>query len=131
MALKKSSKKSNRKLIYKLTVKDFKWIYFKGRGGGGQHRDKKATCCRCIHPPSGAKGVSSDHRERPRNRKLAFRRMAESKKFQVWAKLDALKKIGFIDRIEKEIDDSLANPNNVRIEVKVDGKWVETDNGLE
>lgn len=49
---------------------DITW--FNGKGGGGQHRNKHANCCRMVHKPTGFKATGQAHRERPANRRDAF-----------------------------------------------------------
>lgn len=121
-------KKKVRKLIFRLTAKDFNWSYYKAPGKGGQKKNKTMSGVRCSHKASGAVGKCSESRMQGQNKKAAFRKMAETRKFQTWAKLDGLKKIGWMDRIEAEIDRSM---KLVKVEVKDDrGRWVEVKGDL-
>lgn len=63
---------------------------FRSGGKGGQNQNVRETGVRIIHPPSGAVGESREQRFQWLNKKIAFRRMAESPKFQAWihAQLD-------------------------------------------
>ena len=59
-----------------LTRKDFQIEWFSGRGGGGQHRNKHANCCRIRHPETGLVAQSTAHRSRSANQRDAFRVLA-------------------------------------------------------
>lgn len=59
---------------------------FRGSGLGGQHRNKTESGVRIIHRASGARGESCDTRSQHENKRIAFRRMAESPTFQRWAR---------------------------------------------
>lgn len=51
-------------------------VYFhRGRGPGGQRRDKKETCVRLHHLPSGVTVSATEHRYQARNKELAFERL--------------------------------------------------------
>jgi protein subunit release factor A len=74
----------SRELLFSLTKKDFKVDYFRCGGAGGQHRDKTSNGARVTHIDSGAVGQSTEHREQPKNRAVAFKRMSDTKEFKVW-----------------------------------------------
>lgn len=59
-----------------LTRKDFKIEWFSGQGGGGQHRNKHANCCRIRHPETGLSAQSTAHRSRSANQRDAFEALA-------------------------------------------------------
>ena len=59
-----------------LTRADFVVEWFSGRGGGGQHRNKHANCCRIRHPATGLKAQSTAHRDRRSNQRAAFEVLA-------------------------------------------------------
>ena len=59
-----------------LTRADFTIEWFSGRGGGGQHRNKHANCCRIRYPATGLVAQSTAHRERSANQRDAFRVLA-------------------------------------------------------
>lgn len=51
-------------------------VYFYcGRGPGGQRRNKKETCVRLHHIPSGVTVTATEHRYQARNKELAFERL--------------------------------------------------------
>ncbi len=114
--------------IFSVTKKDCVWKMTKGSGAGGQHRNKKSTAVYCSHPPSGAQGYSCDTRQQGKNKKIAFRRMAETKKFQDWIKFQSAKKMGLIQKVEEKVYKQL---KNIKVEVKEDGRWVEDNNNKE
>jgi len=59
-----------------LTKKDFKLEWFSGTGGGGQHRNKHANCCRITHIETGLRIQCTKHKERVANQKEAFTNLA-------------------------------------------------------
>lgn len=76
-----------RQLVLSLTKKDFEVSYFSGSGGGGQHRNKHQNCVRIRHDPSGAMAVGQDGKSKDQNKKAAFKRLNETKKFKDWLKI--------------------------------------------
>jgi peptide chain release factor 1 len=74
-------------------------------------------------------GQAQDDRSQYKNRQLAFRRMAESKKFQDWVKIEVARINGEVLEIEKKIDRDLLDPNKIKVEVWKGGRWVE-ESGL-
>src|SRR5713226_5861131 len=71
-------------LLFSVTLKDCEVQHFRTGGPGGQKQNKTSSGSRVIHHPSGARGESREERSQPQNTKIAFRRMAESKKFGIW-----------------------------------------------
>lgn len=69
---------------------DLTITWFNGTGGGGQHRNKHANCCRIVHNPTGFKATGQSHRERPANQREAFAALAK--------KLVPLMKAAVLDR---------------------------------
>ncbi|MFT5433922.1 MAG: ribosome-associated protein [Myxococcota bacterium] len=51
--------------------------FVRASGPGGQHRNKRETGIRLVHPKSGVEIVATERRERERNRDLAFERLIE------------------------------------------------------
>lgn len=122
---------SDRELLFSVTADDCEWMYFSAGGKGGQHQQKTASACRCRHKESGAEGISRDHREQRRNKVEAFKRMANSEKFQTWLKLETGRRmVSNEERRQKEIQmeielDRLMEPSNLKIEAKDEnGKWI-------
>jgi len=109
-----------REHLFSVTAKDCHWEYFRGSGPGGQKRHKTSSGVRVTHPPSGAVGRATETRSQRQNRKLAFRRMAESGEFQAWVKLQACRTVD----VDRKVEEAMA-PKNLKVEVKQDGKWQE------
>jgi hypothetical protein len=95
----------SRSKVFTLTSKDFHFEFFRAGGPGGQKQNKTSSAARCRHVPSGAVGESREHRTQLANKRAAFRRCAESDKFQSWCKL----MVGSIDlkAIEKRVDEMM------------------------
>lgn len=73
-----------RERVLHITIKDCDVQTFRCGGKGGQNKDKRDTGVRIIHRASGARGESRDERTQGQNKKIAWRRMAESKEMQLW-----------------------------------------------
>jgi len=105
-----------------VTKDDVEFQTFRCGGNGGQNVNKRDTGARCIHHPSGARGESREERTQLLNKRIAFRRMAESKEFRMWTRIQA----GIDLSIEAEVAAQM-HPSKIRVEVKEGGKWVEKD----
>ncbi len=55
--------------------RETKVYFYRGRGPGGQRRNKKETCVRLRHIPSGVTITATEHRYQARNKELAFERL--------------------------------------------------------
>lgn len=60
-----------------VTRKDLRIEYFRGSGPGGQHRNKTSSACRITHVPTGISAKAEDERCQHKNKRIAFRRLAE------------------------------------------------------
>jgi len=96
-------KKKNRQLWFSVTAKDCDFQMYRGTGKGGQKKNKTSSAVRCSHAASGAVGVCEDFREQSRNKKEAFKRMAESVEFQVWLKLKISAGLGEVEIKEGDL----------------------------
>lgn len=115
----------SKELLFKVTAKDCNWQYFRGSGPGGQKKNKTHNAVRCTHRASGAVGVCTEHREQSRNKKIAFKRMAETPEFKAWHKLEVSRRTGEAGRVEQAVAAHL-QPKNLRIEGKDErGRWSE------
>lgn len=52
--------------------------------------------------------------------------MCTSKEFKAWHKREVWKKMGVLDEIDRAVENGM-NMSNLRLEVRVDGKWVEIE----
>lgn len=124
--------KTNRRLLFSVTIDDCDIQTFTVSGHGGSGKDTSNTGVRIIHRASGARGEGREHREQSRNKRLAFVRMAQTKQFRDWHRLAVARALGassIEDQVEKSMD-----PVNLKIEVRgPDGKWTEAgpDHGQE
>ena len=114
-----------RQHLISVTKNDCVWQYERGTGPGGQKRNKTSSKVRCSHPPSGAEGLSDETRSQHQNKRLAFVKMVESKKFQAWLRLETLRKRGKLLEIEEAVNKAMRGP--FRLEVKNEGKWKEVE----
>lgn len=116
-----------RQYLFSVTAKDCVFQATRGSGPGGQARNKLFTAIRCTHEPSGAVGYSCDHKSQHRNKRIAFKRMAESKEFQSWVRLESSRRTGELARVESEVKRQM-KPQNIKIEIHDEkGRWVEID----
>ena len=116
-----------RSKLFSVSIKNCHEEHIASTGGaGGQNKNRRHTAVRITHEPSRAVGYSADERDQYRNRVRAFRRMAESKEFQAWAKLTASQLITG-KSIEQRVEDEMT-PNKIRTEVKDEmGRWTIAD----
>lgn len=115
---------ANKELLFTVTAKDCRWDYFNASGAGGQNVNKNQCGVRCTHIASGALGQAQDTKSQGQNKRLAFRRMAESKAFKIWHKLETARRMGKLYDIDEKVDRDMRE-HNLRIEVKSeDGKWI-------
>ena len=111
-----------KELLFSVTASDCEFIYTKGTGAGGQKRNKTSSAVHCIHKESGARGYSEATRSQHDNKRDAFCKMAATKKFTDWQHIEAMRRMGRLKEIEREVDRSLS-PDKIRVEHRVDGKW--------
>lgn len=125
---------SERELLLRLTKKDFIIDTFRVGGAGGQRRDKVSSGVRIRHTESGASSESRDSRYQHENKKIAFRRLINTTKFQAWLKrriaevsLDADARRRREKQIEEAVNRQMA-PDNIICQVQDDnGKWIEVE----
>lgn len=117
-----------RRKVLSVTAADCELQTFTSGGPGGQHQNRSQTGVRYIHHPSGARGESRDERSQLQNKKLAWRRMAESKEFQLWLRRtlgqDAADEA---EQSRRMLDFQMPGADEMRLEVRVNGRWVEVD----
>jgi protein subunit release factor B len=96
---------------------------FKGSGKGGQKRNKTMSCCRIIHPASGAVSECQEERSFDQNKKKAFERLVEKPEFLAWHKVESAKKMGLLAAVSDEVAKAVRD-ENLLVEVFHNGKWV-------
>ena len=109
-----------------MTASDCEWQYLRGTGPGGQKRNKTESKVRCVHRASGASGESDLTRSQHENKRIAFRKMAESKEFKLWHKLETARRMGDQLTLEEKVERAM-NDVNIRVEGKAEGRWVPID----
>lgn len=114
-----------KKLLFSVTAKDCEWSYTKGTGAGGQKRNKTSSAVHCMHRPSGARGYSEASRSQADNKRDAFVKMANTVEFRRWNQLEAMKRMGQLEELERKLEEDM-RPWNLKYETKVDGVWTET-----
>lgn len=118
-------------LVSSITKDDLKWEFYAGSTKGGQAANRNKCCCRVRHEPSGAEGNAKDTRYQSQNKLLAFRRLAESEKFQKWARGEAARKKGNLSPEEAahfSTENLMNRPEDFKLEVKdASGNWVVVD----
>lgn len=110
------------KPLFSVTLDDCRVDTFRSGGKGGQNQNKRETGVRIVHPPSGAVGESREERSQLQNKKTAFRRMVDTPQFRFWVAQERRRLEG-----HKTVEELVAEdmrPKNIRIEVRVDDRWV-------
>lgn len=113
-------------LLFSVTKEDLIIETFRGSGAGGQNRNKRDTAVRITHPASGAVGQSQDERSQWQNKREALKRLAAHPKFKSWV-AQVSRGLKTDKEIEREVEESLANPAHIKTEVKSGKNWAEID----
>lgn len=115
-----------KELIFSVTIDDMIIQTFRSGGKGGQYQNKTDSGVRLIHPPSGARAESREHRDQPANKKAAFLKLVKSPKFKSWYRVQVAKKLGqesveeIVDRMMKKVEDFLIE------EKDENGRWTKS-----
>lgn len=117
--------KSEKNLLFSVTLKDCEVQTFRVGGNGGQKVNKTSSGVRIIHHPSGARGESREERSQLQNKKAAFVRMANTPSFRFWVSAVA-NNVKTPLELEAEVERELS-PELITTEVKLDGEWVTVD----
>lgn len=113
-----------KKLLFTISIKDCEVQTFCTGGNGGQHKNAKQNGVRVIHPPSGARAEHRDGRDQAANKTEAFIKMANTKAFKAWHRLESARRMGQPSP-EQVVEQAMARPQDFKIEVKDEaGKWV-------
>jgi protein subunit release factor B len=107
-----------KKLVFSVSIGDCEVQTFRAGGKGGQNQNKVESGVRVIHTASGARGEARDSRTQLENKRAAFVRMAQSREFQTWARMRAMK----LEPIDDVVDKMMAD-ENLKIEVWHGGHW--------
>lgn len=107
-----------RRRILSVSIHDCEVQHFRSGGKGGQNQNKRDTGTRIIHHPSGARGEARDERSQLQNKRLAFRRMVDSKEFRLWLR----RELGYLAKLDSEL---IIPEEEVKIEVRKDGRWTQ------
>jgi len=117
-----------KELLFSVTSKDLRVEFFSGTGAGGQYRNKHQNCVRLHHLDSGAMVTGQSNRNRKANINEALNNLVNSPKFKLWSSRKVQEVI--TGKSIESIVDSMMIPENPRIEVKENGKWIENNNML-
>lgn len=116
--------KSKKELMFSITKKDFDIQTFRCSGHGGQKVNKTSSGVRIIHKASGAVGKSQSERSQHLNKKIAFKKLVKSQKFNLWINKQFFEITHDKKKIKEQLN-ALMRENNLKIEIKENGKWVE------
>ena len=114
---------TERQLLFSVTLKDCDVDTFRAGGNGGQNQNKRDTGVRVTHRASGAVGTARDSRSQLQNKKLAFRRMAETKLFQAWIARQSYEYKQIEARAAKWAQEQVEDPSLLKVEVFQNKKW--------
>lgn len=115
----------SKELLFSITANDCEWSYTRGTGKGGQKKNKTSSAVHCMHRPSGAHGYSEASRSQRDNKEDAFRKMAETKEFKDWMRLEIARRSGQLLEIEDAVNREM---KRVTVEVKdEEGRWTKVD----
>lgn len=107
--------------LFSVTIKDCRVDTFTVGGHGGAGKDTSNTGVRIVHAPSGAVGKASESRSQSKNKETAFRRMAETREFQTWARLKAAELAG--QPSPEQVVLEQMRPKNLKIEYRTENGW--------
>lgn len=120
-----------RQLLFSVTLADCDVQTFRAGGPGGQNQNKRDTGVRIIHRASGARGESREERSQLQNKRLAFRRMADSAMFRAWVarQSDQQKKIEA--RAAAWAQQQVETPEVLKVETWRNGHWRAAETPIE
>ncbi len=111
-----------RTVLFSVTIHDCRVDTFTVGGNGGAGKDTSNTGVRVVHEPSGAVGESREERSQLQNKIRAFRRMAETKKFRCWIRVERARRLG--EKTIDELVDEAMQPHHLLTEVHDErGRW--------
>jgi len=98
-------------LLFSVTIKDCDVQTFAVGGNGGSGKDTCNSGVRIVHKASVASGRAVDTRSQLKNKRLAWKRMAQSKEFKDWHKIECARRLGQAEEIETLLNESLSGKN--------------------
>lgn len=111
----------SKEILFSITASDCEWSYTKGTGSGGQKKNKTSSACHCMHRPSGAHGYSEASRSQLDNKRDAFVKMANTKEFKEWHKMETMRRNGQMAVIDAKVEQEI---KKIKIEVHDEnGRW--------
>lgn len=105
----------NKQILFSLTKKDFELEFFRSGGKGGQNQNKVSSGVRIRHLESGAVAECRETRDQFQNKKIAFKKLLETKEFKLWHKIKCAKMLGEPIDINAWVEDQM-RPENLKIE---------------
>ncbi len=124
---------------FTVTKKDLTLTWFSGSGGGGQHRNKHANCCRIKHNATGIISTGQSHKDRPSNQKEALQGLAKNPRFMAFCER-GLKELEEGEKIEEKAlriteemmsEENFKDVNDKEFRLLIKGKTREVINGVE
>ena len=120
---KERDRKMSKEILFSVTANDCEWSYTKGTGSGGQKKNKTSSAVHCMHRPSGAHGYSEASRSQLDNKREAFVKMANSKEFKEWHKMETMRRNGQMAVIDSIVEREI---KKIKIEVHDEqGRWTQ------
>jgi protein subunit release factor B len=104
-----------KELLFSVTKKDFRIDTFRSGGKGGQKQNKTESGVRITHTDSSAVGESREERSQHQNKKIAFRRLIDSKRFKTWHRMRVAECLLNLQEINKAVDEMM-DMKNIKVE---------------
>lgn len=60
---------------------------------------------------SGAVGECREYKSQKQNKQTAWKRMAESKKFKEWHRIEVARRLGHLEKVQELVNEQLADQN--------------------
>lgn len=111
-----------RQKAFSVKIDDCEVQTFRAGGKGGQNQNKRDTGVRIIHRPSGAVAESREGRTQLENKRKALSKLAHSMEFMIWARTMVLATESAEEFVNRQMDEK-----NIKVEVREEGKWVESN----
>ena len=97
--------------MFSVTIKDCEVSTFTVKGPGGSGKDTSQTGVLIRHLPSGAHGRGTETRSYDKNRRSAWIKLANSKEFKAWHKMECARRLGQEEEINRKLDELLLDKN--------------------